>query len=52
MPDDVEVPATGDERTVPVSRRLVTLISTKEKSSQEAAAEIIANWRKYKESSE
>jgi hypothetical protein len=54
VPDDVETPAAGDQASdVAVPRkRLVTLISTKSKTPEEAAAEVMANWRKYKKASE
>jgi hypothetical protein len=53
MPEDVETPAVGDDASDPVPRkRLVTLTSTKGKTPEEAAAEVMANWRKYKETSE
>jgi hypothetical protein len=53
MPDDVEIPAAGDRASDAVpTKRLVTLTSTEGKTPQEVAAEVMANWRKYKESSQ
>jgi 2-iminoacetate synthase ThiH len=53
MPDDEETQAAGDQASDRVpKKRLATLISTKGLTPQEAAAEVMANWRKYKEASE
>ena len=51
MPDHVETPAADDQASDRVPRkRLVTLTSTEGKTPQEVAAEVMANWQKYKES--
>jgi hypothetical protein len=53
MPGESEEPVEAEQASdMPEPKRLVTLISTKGKTPEEAAAEIMANWRKYKESSE
>ena len=50
MPDDSEESVPDEEASAaPGPRRLVTLTSTKGKTPEEAAAEVMANWRKYQE---
>jgi hypothetical protein len=53
MPDDEGTQAASDEASDRVAtKRLVTLSSTEGRTPQEVAAEIMANWRKYKKASE
>ena len=53
MTDDSEEPVEPEQGSAaPGPRRLVTLTSTKGKTPEEAAAEVMTNWQKYQDLSE
>jgi len=50
VPDDSEESVPDEQASAaPGPRRLVTLTSTKGKTPEEAAADVMANWQKYQD---